>query len=51
MKITIWNLMRPNAGTTERNNLFLETLQKLDSDVVILTETNSIVDLGDKGNI
>ena len=48
MKISVWNLMRPNSGTIERNKLFLNSLQELDSDIVILTETNSIIDLGDK---
>ena len=39
--------MRPNASTIERNKLFLKTLQDIDSDIVVLTETNSVINLGD----
>ena len=48
MRISVWNLMRPNAGSVDRNKLIIETLQKLDSDIVVLTETNSVIDLGEK---
>ena len=48
MKISVWNLMRPNATTVEKNKLFLETLEQQDSDIIILTETNSVIDLGNK---
>jgi hypothetical protein len=48
MKIAIWNLMRPNSKTIERNSLFLDTLNQIDPDIIILTETNSIIDFGDK---
>ena len=47
MKISVWNLMRPNASTIERNKLFLKTLQDIDPDIVVLTETNSVINLGD----
>lgn len=40
--------MRPNLKTVERNSLFIETLNQIDSDIIILTETNSIIDFGDK---
>ena len=48
MKISVWNLMRPNSKTVERNSLFLDTLNQIDPDIIILTETNSIIDFGDK---
>ena len=40
--------MRPNSKTVERNSLFLDTLNQIDSDIIILTETNSIIDFGEK---
>ena len=40
--------MRPNLRTVERNSLFLDTLNQIDPDIIILTETNSIIDFGDK---
>lgn len=48
MKIAIWNLMRPNAKTVDRNLLFINTINKIDLDIIILTETNSIIEFGDK---
>ena len=47
MKISVWNLMRPNANTIKRNKLFIKTLQEIDPDIVVLTETNTVIDLGD----
>ena len=46
MRITTWNLMRPNARTTDRNQYFLDTIQKSNSDIIILTETNDLIDPG-----
>ena len=40
--------MRPNSKTVEKNSLFLDTLNQIDPDIIILTETNSIIDFGDK---
>jgi hypothetical protein len=48
MKISVWNLMRPNSKTIYRNSLFVEKLNEIDSDIIILTETNTIIDFGDK---
>ena len=48
MKVSVWNLMRPNSKTVERNSLFLDTLNQIDPDIIILTETNSIIEFGDK---
>ena len=38
--------MRPTDRTTSRNQFFLETLKKSDPDILVLTETNSIIDPG-----
>ena len=48
LKIVSWNLMRPNSQTVSRNIFFIETLKEINPDIVILTETNSIIDLGDE---
>lgn len=48
MKISIWNLMRPNSKTIDRNALFINTINKIDPDILILTETNSVIDFGNK---
>jgi len=48
MKISTWNLMRPNARTIKRNQFFLATLEDLDSDIIVLTETNAVIRLSDK---
>lgn len=47
MKISIWNLMRPNSRTLERNSLYAETLNKINPDIIILNETNSLIEFGD----
>ena len=46
MKIATWNIERPNIATKSRNQKILSLLQELDADILILTETNSIIDLG-----
>ena len=46
MKIVTWNLMRPTYRTESRNTLFLSEIKNLEADIVVLTETNSIVSLG-----
>ena len=48
MKVSVWNLMRPNSKTVERNSLFFDTLNQIDPDIIILTETNSLIEFGDK---
>ena len=40
--------MRPNAKTVDRNQLFIDAINKIDPDIIILTETNSIIDFGAK---
>ena len=46
LKIVTWNLMRPNTKTYNRNSVFHETLRSLDADIIVLTETNGLMDLG-----
>ncbi len=48
MKIAVWNLMRPNARTVERNQFFIDELNKIDADILILTETNTLIKFDDK---
>ena len=44
MKILTWNLERPKKA----NQDILEKLAELDADVLILTETNSAINPGEK---
>jgi len=46
MKIATWNLMRPTAGTLSRNKIFLDALKNCNADILVLTETNSIISPG-----
>lgn len=46
MKIATWNLMRPTEGTLSRNLFFHKILEKCDADILVLTETNSVIDPG-----
>lgn len=50
MKLSLWNLMRPTSKTVSRNSIFLDTLTSPDPDIIILTETNSIINLGSQYN-
>ncbi len=50
MKLSLWNLMRPNSKTVSRNSIFLDTLTSIDPDIIILTETNSIINPGNQYN-
>jgi hypothetical protein len=43
MKLSLWNLMRPNSKTVSRNSIFLDKLTSINPDIIILTETNSII--------
>ena len=43
MKIATWNLERPN-GTHKRNQLIVDALREVDADILILTETNEMLD-------
>jgi len=45
MKIATWNLERPNKSAN-RNQSIVDCLTKIDADILILTETNEIIDLG-----
>ena len=46
LKIVTWNLMRPNLKTQSRNTFFHETLRNVDADIIVLTETNELINLG-----
>lgn len=46
MKISTWNLMRPTNQTLSRNDIFNDTIKKANSDILILTETNSCINPG-----
>jgi exonuclease III len=45
LKIATWNLNRPTFATKAKNDSLLKTLHEVDADVLVLTETNSCIDL------
>ena len=49
MKIACWNIERPTKAMT-RTATIIDCLEKIDADILILTESNEIVNLGDKYN-
>lgn len=49
MKIATWNLEQPN-NATKRNQAIIDCLEKIDADILILTETNEIIDFAGKYN-
>lgn len=46
MKIATWNIERPSL-TSKRLPLIIERLKQVDADILILTETNDTIDLGE----
>jgi hypothetical protein len=46
MKIATWNLERPNDSSKSRNTNIIEELNEVDADILILTETNTIINPG-----
>ena len=46
MKIATWNLERPNDSSKSRNANIIEELNEVDADILILTETNTIINPG-----
>jgi endonuclease/exonuclease/phosphatase family metal-dependent hydrolase len=46
MKIATWNLERPNYSSKTRNTKIIEVLNEVDADILILTETNTIINPG-----
>jgi endonuclease/exonuclease/phosphatase family metal-dependent hydrolase len=46
MKIATWNVERPNVSSKRRNEEIIAALQEVDADILILTETNSCINLG-----
>ncbi len=49
MKIATWNIERPTKND-KRSPLLLDILRKIDADILVLTETNEYITLGDKYN-
>jgi len=49
MKIATWNLERP-IKTSKRNSAIIDCLLKINADILILTETNECINLGDLYN-
>lgn len=49
MKIATWNIERPNLATS-RNQSIIDCLNKVDADILILTESNEIINLGEAYN-
>ena len=49
MKIATWNLERPNK-TSRHNQAIIDCLEKIDADILILTETNEIINFAGKYN-
>lgn len=47
LKIATWNLDRPTFSSTRKNKAILTELRKVDADILVLTETNSCIDLSD----
>lgn len=46
MKIATWNVERPSDLSKTRNAKILEALKEVDADILILTETNSLINPG-----
>ena len=48
MKIATWNVERPNASSRTRNTKIVDALKEVDADILILTETSSIIHPGEE---
>ena len=46
MKIATWNIERPKSSTITKNVRILEALKEVDADILVLSETNSAINLG-----
>ncbi len=46
MKIATWNVERPKSSSVSKNARILEALKEVDADILVLSETNSAIDLG-----
>jgi len=51
MKIATWNIERPNSSSEKRNEKIIAALNKLNADILILTETNSLINPGEGYNV
>ncbi len=50
MKIATWNVERPNDSSKTRNTKIVDALKEVDADILILTETSSIIHPGEAYN-
>ena len=48
MKIATWNVERPNASSIERNSEIIQALKEVNADILILTETHSLINPGEQ---
>lgn len=48
MKIATWNVERPSESSKVRNTKIVEALKEVDADILILTETNSLIHPGEE---
>jgi endonuclease/exonuclease/phosphatase family metal-dependent hydrolase len=47
LKIATWNLARPTLSNTRKKDAILAALRQVNADILVLTETNSCIDLSD----
>ena len=48
MKIATWNVERPNGSSRTKNAKIVDALKDVDADILILTETNSLIHPGEE---
>jgi endonuclease/exonuclease/phosphatase family metal-dependent hydrolase len=48
VKIATWNIERPSESSKERNAKIVAALKEIDADILILTETNSLIQPGEE---
>jgi endonuclease/exonuclease/phosphatase family metal-dependent hydrolase len=48
MKIATWNIERPDTSSKERNSQIIQALKEVNADILILTETNSLISPGEQ---
>jgi hypothetical protein len=46
LKIATWNLERPRPSSYVKNPQIIEELRRIGADILVLTETSSVIDLG-----
>jgi len=48
LRIATWNLKRPSASSKDRNSRIIKALKEIDADILILTETSSLINPGNE---